>query len=407
MSAQRFLLSAVLATAFSAACTEADVGQPPPSGNCDLKIEPLKELMVVEPSVLSDSRSLNGANGKWSFRYAFSAIAPEGADMSAFILSWLQNWAETKEVNGFKTDRESRVQGMNDALICPWLKQTASNNCDALCGSCEKRELDLAKAPFRLVAIVNRLDLRTAPDAASVAGEGRLIYALTEGPADSGAKPLPFTLIMEYALPDSRTPRQWSDAWHALGKHATYDQGYLQELEAITEGFVARNASPQRRNGSAIAQVRTNESAFNWIWQLREFKLDSSGNLRLSPLANTPGITLNNSTLLRDVVVANREKVLAEQFVLPLAMRAGAADQVGLRWNLPNVDEPLRAAFARNTCDGCHSGENAPIDIAFHISPTREGASKLSKFVYDPENRAKDQLTVRANIMKKDLCTAP
>jgi len=56
--------------------------------------------------------------------------------------------------------------------------------------------------------------------------------------------------------------------------HPTFDEPYKQELVGLTEKFVSRGASPNRINGSAISQVRANESAFNWIWQLREFHLD-------------------------------------------------------------------------------------------------------------------------------------
>src|SRR5690606_792741 len=110
------------------------------------------------------------------------------------------------------------------------------------------RRLDLSKAPFRLLAIVNRIDLRSdgggyggggviggpiraadapgamiAPDAMIApapmpvhAGEGRFVF----GVLDPQGRPLPFTVIFEYELPasDPREVLGWARSWHALGE---------------------------------------------------------------------------------------------------------------------------------------------------------------------------------------------
>jgi hypothetical protein len=405
---ERFFVRVLAATAAVVAVACSQAKDDAPASSCDVSVDAFKELMVVDDSVIGDPRSKNALNGPWSFRHAIEGVMPEGANRSKFILSWLYNWVNTTEINGFKTDLESRVEEMNTRLVCPWLRSTAANGCDATCNTCAGRELDLAKAPCKLSAIVNRTELGARPDAASPAGESRLLFGMTFGPGDDPAsQPAALSVIFEYALPESMTPRQWLDAWHHLGTHAEIDEPFKVELTELTEKFVARGASPARKNGSALSQMRTNESVFNWIWQMREFRLDSLGDLRLSTLQNTPGEALNNSPALKAYIVANSEAILADKNILPLSMAAGSADQLRFRWSAPDVNEPLRAAFARTTCNGCHSGENPVIDTAFHVSPYRSGKEKLSQFLYNPSNRTHDELSKRAAVMAAKLCEAP
>jgi hypothetical protein len=214
------------------------------------------------------------------------------------------------------------------------------------------------------------------------------------------------SLIFEFALPKSRSLREWAETWHALGAYPAFDEQYKTALTQVTEAFVGPNVSPERVNGSALAQARTNESVFNWIWQLRQFEIDSTGQLRLAPVSNTPGEPLNSGAALRDFVLANRDKIMDDKHTLPRSMLAGSADQLLYRWTIPGVDEPTRIAFSRGTCNGCHSGDNVPVDTAFHVSPFRTGIAKLSPFVNDPANPSKDDLGKREAHMRDVLCGA-
>jgi hypothetical protein len=379
----------------------------PDLADCAIRIERFKELAIVDDAVVRDARTNNAANGPWSFRHAITSLMSDRDDPSTFVLSWFSDWADTSQVNGYPTDVESRVDGMKHELICPWLKWTPENGCNTDCTACTARKLDLAKAPFRLIGIVNRIDLRERPDpdAKSLAGEGRLIFALTNGPADDPqSAPRAMSVIFEYGLPNSGTPKEWADAWHHLGTHATLDEEYRRELEQLTERFVKRGAVPENPNGSALAQLRTNESVFNWIWQLRQFRLDGGGALRLVPVTNTPAEAINNSTALRDYVAQNIQAIKEDRHILPKTMLAGSADQFRFRWNVPGADEATRTAFSRGTCNGCHSQENPPLDTAFHMSPFRTGTDKLSPFVNNPANPANDDLGRREVSMKKLLC---
>ncbi len=404
----RALLATVLLSAsIAAGCSSKSDSQSSTASDCGIAIDRFKELSIVDDAVITDPRSRNDIDGKWSFRHAVESAMPDGANPSEFVLGWLEDWISTAEVNGFQIDRnlESRTAQINALLICPWLHARPENNCDDACSTCAARELDLAKAPFRLLAIVNRTDLRVKPNVTSKAGESRLVFGFTRGPADDpSSAAAPMTLIFEYGLPETSSPADWVQRWHALGRHAAFDDDYKRELEALTESFVGRGVAPGRPNGSALSQVRTNESTFEWIWQLREFRLDGAGDLRVAPVTNTPGESLNGSTVLRDFVLSNNDAVKGDRAVLPTSLLAGSADEFLFRWNIPGVDEPTRAAFARETCNGCHAGENPTVDTAFHVSPFRSGIAKLSPFLNNPADQANDELSNRAHAMRELLC---
>lgn len=390
------------------ACSSSSEGETSATADCSsVTIDRFKELIVVDEGVLGDARAKNATGGAWSFRRQIEHLMPEGGDASTFVTSWLTGWVSTQTLNGYPLDRpgETRDAAMQTVVLCPWLHMTPENACDATCGSCKARNLDLAKAPFRLIAIANRIDQREE-NLAEPSGEGRFVYGLTTGPGDDPASlARPMSVIFEYELPSSRTPKEWAETWHALGQFAAFDEPYRAALESVTNAFSSRNAAPGRPNGSSLAQIRTNESTLNWIWQLREFGLTKDGALALRPVRNTPAESLNSSTALRDWINTNQASILSSTHEIPSSMRAGSSDQLLYSWTVPGVDEKTRKAFAANTCNGCHSTENPSIDTAFHISPFRKGAAKLSPFMNNLDGKP-DDLSHRTASMQRALCTA-
>lgn len=371
-------------------------------------VERFKELVVVDEGVLADARAKNATSGVWSFRHAVENMAPAGTDASEFVRAWLRDWVETENVNGYALERPGvdRKTEMNAQIICPWIKRTPANGCepsDNTCGSCSGQKLDLAVAPFRLIGIVNRMDLRDEVEG-EPAGEGRLVFAAANGSGDDAASPpLRMSVNFEYRLPDARSVAEWANTWHALGQFAALDEPFRAALEGVTNGFTKRGASPAAVNGSAIGQIRTNESVMDWAWQLREFGLDASGSMRPRALRNTPPQALNNSGVLTDFVTANAKAIQSDKFEMPVALRGGSVDKVPFTWSVPGTDETTRKAFATNTCNGCHFGEQASIDGALHISPLRSGIDSLSPFMNSP-NGGPDQLTLRSSSLQKALC---
>ncbi|MFO0640030.1 MAG: hypothetical protein U0183_12510 [Polyangiaceae bacterium] len=400
---------AIAFAAFATIPTLAACGSDPaaePDVCASEPVDRFKELMVIDEAVTSDVRAKNGAAGSWSFRFLVENMAPPGMDTSTFVLEWLTEWDAVKQINGFPADRPNELRGSTlvDRIICPWLKQTQSNGCDAKCGVCAERKLDMARAPFRLIAISNRLDEReTNPGAPQ--GEGRLLFGLTDGPADDPASPpLPMTLIFEYLLHEGKSLQEWASMWHALGRNANFDEAFRAQLQQVTDSFTKRGARPGGVNGSALNQLRSNESALNWIWQLREFAIMPDGRLKQRSVRNTPGEALNGSPQLATWVRENAELVRTGKYQIPVGFQAPTADALLFRWRLPGVDEPTRVAFSTATCSGCHTIDKPRIDTAFHISPFRTGTDKLSRFVYDPAG-GPDELSRRADGLRKIVCS--
>lgn len=400
------LLTAALA---SAACSSEGTQA---AEDCETApIDTFKELLVVDEAVIGDDRAKNATGGPWSFRYVVENMAPVGMDPAEFVRDWLMTWTTETAFNGFPLDRrdepraELRAAEMRRRVLCPWMRATPENQCDDVCGACAGQTLDLAKAPFRLIAIANRIDVRLENLDTAPLGEGRLLFGFTEGPGDDPASiAMPATVIFEYALPKSKTVQQWAETWHALGKFPAFDEGYKNALVDVTDSFVKRGASPEKPNQNAIAQVRTNESALNWMWQLRQFGLRSDGALGLMALHNTPDESFNQSAALANFMRENAEAIKKNQHRVPASMRGASANNLVYNWAAPEIDEVTRRAFAASTCNGCHASEHPAVDTAFHVSPFRKGTEKLSLFVFDPSGKRDDDVKMRTRSMHAALC---
>jgi len=380
------LLLALLATVFACAPGAREV----PTACDGTPIDRFKELEIVDDSVVDDARARNASAGPWSFRHAAEQMAPSTQDGGAFVHAWLDTWAAADPARG------SALQAQ---IVCPWLRATSANACDATCSHCAAETLDLGKAPFRLVAISNRLDLGDNRDALSPAGEGRLVFAMTDGPADSPASlPVGVSVIFEYALRGG-APSSWARSWHALSGFAGFDDDYKHALEAVTGRFVDRDAD----GGSALSQARTNDGTFGPGRVFREFALNAAtGALTPRGLRNTPRPELNGSATLRAFVADHAEDVRANLQVLPPDLRADAID-TDLLWVVDGVDEPTRKAFADGTCNGCHASE-VPNLGGFHVSPFLRGTAKLSTFIHDPNDPSSDDLARREGVERARLC---
>lgn len=267
-------------------------------------------LMIRNHQVVEDpARTINpctGAGtpgGAWTFEHLVSEMANEaasGIDPSDFVEQWLSTWVQnpTPVINGHSVSRRDLMQQILDE----WHAESSGS------------KLDLSKAPFRLMAIVPRLDLRATEGGGSGGyggrmtgkfldgGEARFVFGVVVRPewdedqfpllgpeiettASGSCFALPFTVIFEYRVPKCDCPevRSWARQWVHLNNHDHGDAIYRDELEKITEQFVRADADPRRPNGSAIGQIRTNEVALPqddppldpppFVWELREFQL--------------------------------------------------------------------------------------------------------------------------------------
>ena len=221
---------------------------------------------------------------------------------------------------------------ITELVIEPWMAA------DGFAGKPrEDWQVDLANAPFRLLAVVNRIDMsgiiKLDSDGASFGNSGSAGYyegtapngelRLVFGATDQGGEPLEggFTTIFEYALPDvpfrkplrsGRIPEKWGSGpfpepteaqkslnarlavakyaarWHALGAHQDFGEDYLDDLASLvaesTDRFMQEACGPP-----LLAQLRTNEGALGEVQEAREFDY-ADGELVPNPVAATPDV---------------------------------------------------------------------------------------------------------------------
>ncbi len=343
-----------------------------------------RELLILDPTVVDDpvrtaftAPATNPDTGVWTFGRLMRDMAPTPAQAPAMVLGLFQSWLTDQTVNGFTV---SARPAMQSTVLDSWPRTSDGS-------------LDLNQSPLRLLAIVNRIDTRDL--AAGNAGEARFVY----GVLDSFGNPLQFTVIAEYGLLANTEADVlgWANAWHALGSLPFPSEAYNAALEALTLKFSGRGVAPSRPNGSGLDQLRTNEIALSFQWELREFGLSpSTGMLAEQTIALTPDLSLNGSQALADFVNQNQAAVLADTDVLPdqfegAPFLGGSVFNNLTTWSAPAIlDNDARFQLSSNTCNGCHGPDTATTFL--QIAPRFPGqAATLSGFLTGAT--APDQVT--------------
>lgn len=363
-----------------------------------------KELMITNLSVVEDPVRTVG-EGPWTFARLMQQMVPDNPSnpqavkdaASDMVEAMFNTWMVPQTVNGFNVPART---GINTVVLSNWPRING--------------KLNLAAAPLRLLAIVNRTDQRDL--AKGLAGEGRFVF----GVLDSGGNQTQFTLILEYRLPAQTAAdiRLWARDWHNLGTLTVPSEAYNAALQAITDRFTSRGAAPGRFNDNAINQVRTNELALGASpWELRQFQLGAGagGTTRLNPapVGNNPDLKFNAGHLAADVakltayINGSAADIVAERHEVPLTtgspavpFLAGSSLNNFPVWNAPNLVAPsgstvatLRHKFAVNTCNGCHSGETQTSFL--HVFP-RDSSQEafLSRFLTGDPSKSDGKLAV-------------
>ena len=142
-------------------------GAPPPPPPPPAEVNPAAQLMITDLRVIEDRIRTNpreGSRAVWSFRYLIEQMAGD-RDPATFALRWLEKWEADQTINGTTSVARPAIR---DLVIDPWLAASGGER------------LDLNKAPFKLLAIVNRMDLRAHDgDDVLTAGEGRFVFGVT------------------------------------------------------------------------------------------------------------------------------------------------------------------------------------------------------------------------------------
>jgi hypothetical protein len=356
-------------------------------------VDPARELMITAPPVVNDPGrtfdicgNVGNPNGAWTFKTLMSNMANTpltGVDPSDFVERWVRTWQVNNTLNTFPVPARPNIGPL---VLNSWPRIAG--------------KLDLNQSPFRLLAIVNRVDLRgNSVYGSSNAGEGRFVFGVVNRNSAGGCSTTRFTVILEYGVPirGCAAVRSYGQQWDNLGNLVLGSPAYNTALQAITDQFTSANAAPNKPNRSAINQVRSNENALNPLWELREFVL-RQGNplLQISSTVQTPHHSWNNSGLLANYINTNAAALVAGTNVIP-ALWAGQPFLTGSNfnfgvanaqvWNAPGVANQPRHMLSLNTCNACHGGEardsTVPGDLPFlHVGVRLPaGTSQLSKFL--------------------------
>jgi hypothetical protein len=391
-------------------------------------VDPARELVITDASVVESPQettfdpsrpSGTARQGAWSFgRLVHNMLPPAERDSPAaasqLVLNWLRTWESDQSPNPL----------VSPALARPAIRTLITNRWKAASGCAAPESpasdatcvLDMTQAPFRLIAIVNRPDLRlVTTDGSAIGGEGRFVFQVV-GPTlgvrensgeidvmEAAIAAQKFTVIFEYSLPVARNADTlvWARRWHDLGS-LPFGAEFNSTLRAITNGFAGPDRDLRRPNGNALNQLRTNEVALKGarfplagfvaakqFWELREFHLTSAGlephTVNLEPARDfdvtrtgQTGAEGTHTWALVDFLTANGDAVLASRYRFPASMDANSAlvgsapygawgklvnpnppaiPSQGVAHDLPGVPVGVRDTFAMNTCAGCHRHE--------------------------------------------------
>ena len=340
---------------------------------CSPKISKDKALLINSPLVVDDPERTqfnleDSTRGAWSFSGLMARIAPANSDVEEFVRSWLNSWIRPSQVNGFQVPVRD-ISG----ILEDWPKNNAG-------------KLDLSKAPFRLLAISNRLDLRSAVAADKKAGSLIFIFGLfDQTPGENYGRPLKMTVTIEF---DLRTEvynlMDWTLKWYWLSSNSSFDEAFKKKLEQLTIAATAQNPLIQKTNQSAFSVIRTSDNEFGSTTEFREFSLNASGDrLVQSPLKQTPDVSFNTDRKLELVqwINDNLSAVGSNKFEVKKEFLAGSATAPATSWLADTDLSPrVRSNFAMATCTGCHQSETQNSGI--HIANRKENEpSQISPFV--------------------------
>jgi hypothetical protein len=403
-----------------------------PCTGSPLAYNPAKTEMITDLSVVADptrtwdnvgaptpfgAGGVGNQNGPWTFNALITAMANTpltGITPSDFILRVLESYEFPQTINN---DVVPPVPAVQSLIIQPWQAATAAE------GGFPTGAVDLSIAPFRLLAIANRVDLRANSTyggstsnscvPSELAGEARFVFGFvspdletnatggTNGTEYSNEASNQMTVILEYAVPidTCQGVQAWGAQWAALNNLALPSAAFNNALQAITDQFTKARANPaQMPNQSAIAQVRINEF-LGPEWELRQFNIQTStGFLIESPVAVTPSSIFNNSSTLESFMAGfNNASFCTVGPLLPTPSLAipvmfganaflggwapegfptGPNTTSGMFWKGTDCADPCtRHVLSLNACNGCHSQETGTLFV--HVSPRAFGVQSI------------------------------
>ncbi len=380
-------------------------------------------LMITDLGVVEDpTRTFNPCTpkvgtpgGAWTFGRLMTDMANSGVtgvSAEKFVQEWLDQWMNNQTING---DMIAARAAIFNNVIRPWvINSNPGITATVTTANWKTFLLDLKLAPFKLLAIVNRLDLRgNSGYSISNAGEGRFVFcAITPN-----CTPMPFTVIFEYGIPKKTCAslKAFANEWLNLSSLTPGTAAYNAALQAITDQFAAAGAGGSKKpNGSSINQVRTNERAIGSPWELREFTLNATTHLLTSSTVTQEPAKIYNRLAVPPATLANQQKLADYVNTTPIGNKVpltfAGMDFLGGKshtevpghfWDAAIsgpasiTNDDARFQFSLSTCSGCHGGEGrtavgnlinnplgVPHDPFLHITPQPFGIkTTLSAFL--------------------------
>jgi hypothetical protein len=289
-----------------------------------------------------------------------SAVAPSYTFAKRF--SGLRAGAMAEFFQGFEASSAYATATSSEATVKTKPRPTSHKlftdwRAEAGCYGCETGELPENSAPFRLVAIVNRVDLASEP-CSGTGGELRLVYNAfdTSGSFDT---PLPFSIIFEYTVPF--TAGSWAKRFHALADHANHSAEYRRVLQGLVDAVTS-----DIRN---LHAVRVNEKVLGSSWNMREFRVRGSSLVPVA-LAETPSLSVNRTAQMDALIDERARQASGTPNAIAESLLTGDVDipSQSFRWE-GTKGQTKAGAFSQRTCNGCHGGNRPANDpLAFeHI----------------------------------------
>jgi hypothetical protein len=390
----------------------------------------ITDLGVVEDPTRTYNPCVGGTaggnpNGVWTFKTLMTNMANTSAvnGVDNFVMDWVDTelfGAKTQASSGDITtppvrDNMTSTTGAKRVFIASWLANAGLPVTTANLTAWRTVLLNkLEFFPVRLLAIVNRLDLRGNfgyTGGTSNGGEGRFVFCFVD--KNNGCSTnKKMTIIFEYGIPitDCNALKNYAQQWYNLKNftlNGLVNTSYNTALQAVTNVFTAANAGGSSKpRGSALNHLRTNEF-LNSPWNIRDFAILSSNSNKLTLIhPNKEPMNEANATLPNAAVAVSAKMASLVNFVnnapntnlietegnysIPDDIKAIDAQMPSTSafpnyfWNGPAsgniVSDLARHKLSLNTCGACHTGETK---TGFtHIIPANFGIqASLSSFI--------------------------
>ena len=309
--------------------------------------DPFKTLMITHNNVVQDPArtfspcqnngaigGLGNVNGVWSFKTLMSNMA--GATPPQQVIhDWLNQWrtgaagGTVRHSDGVAVSfpvpaRNALVNAISSLQVAPWNPGDSAT-------------LDINKLPFRLLAIVNRMDLAGGSFyGPSSPGELRFVFGLVEKQGIACvASQSELNVILEYTVPETAClgMKNLANLWIALDSLVLGSAPYNAVLQTLTDDVTPANANPSGLNGitaNAGTPVPKQLAGNDFIGSFN----------RYGPGANNPP------------------------------------------WDgMPATNAAKRFTFSSNTCGGCHLSETGTAFSMIHANGVLGVAAGMADFL--------------------------